>query len=198
MDSDPLIAQFGARLRDFTGARRYQHSLNVCQAARELARRFAPQLETPAAVAGLLHDNAKRLTDAELMNACRDYDIQLTPVESAMPTLAHGKVGAALLESRFGVKDAEVAQAIADHVTGRPGMGLLSRLLYVADQSAADRDFAGVETLRRLAQTDLEGSVLLVAACKIQAVVARGWLLEPGSLGLYNEQLLKGLTLVQA
>jgi HD superfamily phosphohydrolase YqeK len=74
-------------------------------------------------------------------------------------------------------------------------MGKLSRILYVADQAAADRSFAGVELLRKMAPQDLELSVLLVARNKLLNVVKRGYLVEPDTAALYNEQVMRGLRL---
>jgi HD superfamily phosphohydrolase YqeK len=85
-----------------------------------------------------------------------------------------------------------VALAVADHVAGRAGMGLLSRILYVADQAAADRSFAGVEELRGLMRVSLEQAVLQVARNKLLAVVHRGWLVEPQTVALYNELIAGG------
>jgi predicted HD superfamily hydrolase involved in NAD metabolism len=189
------IEQLLGKLASFTSERRMQHSRNVMDAAAQLALFHAPELLEPAQVAGLLHDNAKRLTDAELLAAAQRLGLEPDPVEMSQPSLLHGKVGAALLPERFELDDAAVAQAIADHVTGRPGMGQLSRLLYVADQIAADRRFAGVELLRRIAIDDLELAVLLVARNKLLSVVQRGYLIEPATAGLYNEQVLRGLRL---
>ncbi len=97
----------------------------------------------------------------------------MTAGEVAQPELLHGKVGAALLEERFGVEDPEVAQAVADHVTGRPGMGMLSRILYVADQVAADREFPGVEHCARLRPGGSGAAVLLVVKQKLNYVMRR-------------------------
>ena len=52
-----------ALLAQYLRPGRFAHSVNVADAARELAERFAPQLTYKAELAGLLHDNAKQLPD---------------------------------------------------------------------------------------------------------------------------------------
>lgn len=180
-------AKYVSELAQFLKANRLQHSLNVADAAAALARRFAPELVEQAELAGVLHDHAKRFSPAELIALARTHDIEITPGELDQPALLHGKVGAALLGERFGVHDAAVAQAVADHVTGRPGMGLLSRILYVADQAAADREFPGVEELRETATRDLEAAVLLVVKHKLAYVMLKNRPVEEQSVALYNE-----------
>ena len=49
-------------------------------------------------------------------------------LEIEEPGLLHGKVGAVLLNERFGIDDSEIFCAISDHVTGRVGMGILSKI----------------------------------------------------------------------
>jgi len=108
-----------AQLATFIGPKRLAHSLSVAQAARRLAQRHCPELCDQAEIAGLLHDNAKGLSNEELLANARRLDIELSPIEAGHPELLHGKVGAGLLDERFGIDDAEVTQAVADHVTGR-------------------------------------------------------------------------------
>src|SRR4051812_7582439 len=123
------LREYAATLAQFIPAARVAHSENVCRAAGMLARRWAPELEAQARQAGLLHDNAKGMDPQELLTRAKELQLPVTPVEERYPALLHGKVGAALLQERFGVDDAEVEQACADHVTGRRGMGTLSKIL---------------------------------------------------------------------
>jgi predicted HD superfamily hydrolase involved in NAD metabolism len=174
------------QLAQYLSPKRIEHCRSVARVAVELARRYAPQLERQAELAGLLHDNAKRMEPAELLRRAEALGLPISSVERDHPALLHGQVGAALLPERFGVDDPDVAQAVIDHVTGRSGMGLLSRILYVADQAADDRDFAGVDELRHVMHEDLEAAVLLVAMHKIDFSLRKHGPLEPKTVELYN------------
>jgi predicted HD superfamily hydrolase involved in NAD metabolism len=178
-----------AQLADLVGSRRVKHSQFVAEAARGLALRFAPELAAQGALAGLLHDNAKGMSGVELIELAQRYDIEVSPAERQFPALLHGKVGAALLPERFGVEDKEIAQCVADHVTGRVGMGELSRILFVADQIAKDRRFDGVEELRQVAAGNLERAVFLVAKYKLQYTINKMRIIEPMTVAVYNEFL---------
>ena len=81
----------------------------------------------------------------------------------------------------------EVEQAVCDHVTGRPGMGLLSKLLYVADYTSADRSFPGVEEVREISRQDLDAAVFAVASGKLRSIIERGLMIESNTVALYNE-----------
>jgi predicted HD superfamily hydrolase involved in NAD metabolism len=191
--SPDTLRELTAALAEFLSAERVAHSENVSRAAGMLARRWAPELEAPAKLAGLLHDNAKSLDPKALLKRCRDLGLPVSPIEERNPGLLHGKVGASLLSERFGIDDPEVAQAVIDHVTGRRGMGMLSKILYVADQAAADRTFSGVEDLRAIMFEDLDAAVLLVAKHKVLHSARKSSLLEPATVDLYNSLIDKEL-----
>lgn len=189
-DRECLLAQ----LEQHIGPKRAKHSQHVANAAHVLALRFAPDLADQAELAGLLHDNAKGMRGTELIALAEHFDIEISPAERSCPGLLHGKVGAALLPERFGIDDWEIAQCIADHVTGRVGMGMLSQILYVADQIAKDRCFDGVEELRQVAAGNLERAVFLVARNKLQHIISANQLIEPSTVAVYNEYAGKDLS----
>ena len=191
--SPDVLRGYTEKLALYIPAERVAHSENVSRAAGMLARRWAPELEAQSKLAGLLHDNAKAIDPTELLARARELGLPVTAIEECYPSLLHGKVGAALLKERFGVEDAEVEQACADHVTGRRGMGTLSKILYVADQAAADRTFNGVEDLRSIMFEDLDAAVLLVAKHKVLHSARKSHLLEPATVDLYNSLIDKHL-----
>lgn len=56
----------------------------------------------------------------------------------------------------LGVEDGDIVSACRYHTTGRAGMSLLEKVLFIADFTSADRDYKDVDVMRRLAD---EGSV---------------------------------------
>lgn len=179
------------QLAQYLGSTRHTHSHNVAKLARQLAQRYAPELADKAELAGLLHDNAKKIKGAELIRLATEHDIEITPVERLTPNLLHGKIGALLLEERFDVSDKEIAQAVSDHVTGRLNMGMLSRILFVADQAAEDREFPGVSGLRESAASDLDHALFIAVKQKLNYVISMSRVVEPRSVELYNSLCLK-------
>lgn len=183
------VEDYDKLLQRYLGKKRLVHSRAVADAARKLAQRFAPELVERAELAGLLHDNAKYMSDSELIDAVAHFDIEVTPGELGQPQLLHGKVGAAQLGERFDVADPLVLSAVADHVTGRVGMGTLSLILFVADQIAEDRDFPGLVELRRVAMKDLHQAALMVSQYKLQYIVMKERPIEGATVAVYNELL---------
>ena len=69
----------------------------------------------------------------------------------------HAKVGSFLAKEKYGIQDQEILDAIACHTTGKPGMGMLDKILYIADYIEPCRNQApDLAVVRRLAFEDLD------------------------------------------
>ena len=139
--------------------KRIPHVLGTEQEAIRLARRYGAD-ETDARIAALLHDCTKKLDMEQQLALCRRYDIRLDELEQHALKLLHAKTGAAVARDIFGVKDA-VYEAIRWHTTGKPDMTLLEKVIYLADYIEPNRDFPGVDELRRAVYDDLDKGLLM-------------------------------------
>ena len=110
---------------------------------------------------------------AAQLELCRRYGIALDELEQQALKLLHAKTGAALAREVFGVDD-EIYGAIWWHTTGRAGMTLLEKILYLADYIEPSRDFPGVEALRRTCYEDLDKGLLLGLEMTVQEMEAMG------------------------
>lgn len=138
---------------------RVKHVLGCRDTAAELARVWGAN-ETDAARAGLLHDITKALDGPLQLTLCREYGKVLDEFSQNNPKTLHALTGSMVAERIFGENEAVVA-AIESHTTGKPAMNTLEKIIYVADYMEPNRDFPGVEGLRRLAYTDLDGALKL-------------------------------------
>ena len=83
--------------------------------------------------AGVLHDCAKGIPNSKKIKLCEKYQIEVTESEKKNPELLHAKLGAYMAVHKYHVGDETIAQAITSHTTGRPGMTLLEKIIYIAD-----------------------------------------------------------------
>jgi predicted HD superfamily hydrolase involved in NAD metabolism len=158
-DRERIYAAAGADVfaRERLSAKRYGHTLRVAEAAEDLARAHGLD-PARARMAALLHDAARETPSEEFLGLAEDLGLSVGGPERESPKLLHGPVAAELARRELGVKDGEVLDAIREHTTGRPGMGPLSLVLYVADKIEPARDYPSVENLRRLARHDLRAA----------------------------------------
>lgn len=138
---------------------RVAHVLGCRDAAVELARRYGADL-TDAARAGLLHDITKAIDGPLQLTLCDEYGILLNKFSQENPKTLHALTGSLVAEQIFGENEA-VVTAIRYHTTGRPDMGLLEKIIYIADYIEANRDFPGVEEMRKAAYEDLDVALLM-------------------------------------
>jgi predicted HD superfamily hydrolase involved in NAD metabolism len=166
-------------------ARRREHAHRVATLAVTLARRFGASPDK-AQIAGLLHDYCRELPDEDILSAAAVFGIPVGPVEARRPKkVLHGPVAAAEL-SAAGL-DREIARAIALHTVGDAGMSVLEKCLYLADYCEPGRSFPGVDEVRLLAETTLDGAVGEAARLSLLDIIGRGRGVVPAALALYNE-----------
>ncbi len=142
---------------DLVKPSRVPHVLGCRDTAIQLAERWGADV-TDAARAGLLHDITKALAGPLQLTLCREYGKMLDAFSEKNPKVLHALTGSMVAQRIFGENDA-VADAICSHTTGKPGMNLLEKIIYIADYIEPNRDFPGVENLRKLAFEDLDEAV---------------------------------------
>ena len=118
------------------------------------------------------------------------YGIRLTPVERNAPKLWHAMLGTAYLEHRLKIEDADILNAVRYHTTGRAGMQLLDRILFIADFISADRDYPGVEDLRKAAGISLEEAMIAGLSYTIADLAQAHKPIHPDTIDAYNEATL--------
>ena len=145
-----------------------------------------------AAVAGILHDITKHLSPQEQLNLCEKYGIIPCTVEKSEPKMLHGKTAAAIARTEYGMPE-DVCEAIACHTTGRHGMTLLDKILYLADYIEETRDFPGVEKARELAKVDIDRALLYCYDQTLIELVTRGKLIHSDTIAAYNDMIRQGV-----
>ena len=138
---------------------RVNHVLGCRDAAIALAKHWGAD-ETDAARAGLLHDITKALDGPLQLTLCREYGTILDEFGYKYPKTLHALTGSLVADRIFGESEA-VVTAICHHTTGRAGMSLLEKIIYVADYIEPCRNFPGVEKLRQLAFSDIDAALKL-------------------------------------
>ncbi|MCM1304255.1 MAG: bis(5'-nucleosyl)-tetraphosphatase (symmetrical) YqeK [Lachnospiraceae bacterium] len=160
-------------------AKRFEHTLGVEFTSAALAMRYGADVRS-AQTAGLLHDCAKCLTDKERVSICKKHDIPMTELEKANPFLLHAKVGAYLARKRYGIKDQDILNAIRNHTTGRPGMSLLEKIVFIADYMEPGRNHApDLDEIRKMAFMDLDRTLLKILSDTLEYLGNRNGDMDP-------------------
>ena len=180
--------EYEAEVGKHLSEQRFYHSQCVARCAARLAEQYGADVEK-ARLAGILHDIMKDTEPSEQLKIIEKYGMMLTEAERRNVKLWHALSGAAFVERELGVTDREILDAIACHTGGKAGMTALDKVLFVADYISADRDYPGVEELRRAAQSSLEEVIVEGVTFTMQERMGERMTMEPRSIDAYNEAL---------
>ncbi len=150
------LCEIRKKLKKELDKERYEHTKGVMYTAACLAMAHEYSIEK-AMLAGLLHDCAKCISNEDKIRLCKENHILISKAEYENPTLLHAKAGAVLAENKYDVHDPEILHAIRVHTTGEPNMGVLDKIIYIADYIEPKRDKAPhLDEIRKLAFEDLD------------------------------------------
>lgn len=142
--------------------KRFRHTLGVAYTATSLAMVYGVDVKK-AEIAGLLHDCAKGCSFEEMLSFAKEHNMVLSDLEAASPNLLHAKVGGEMAKMLYGVEDDEIVDAILYHTTGRPGMSLMEKIVYIADYIEPLRDKQKrLNEIRKMAFVDIDKALLYI------------------------------------
>lgn len=142
--------------------KRFDHTIGVSYTAAAMAMRYGLNVDR-AAMAGLLHDCAKYMTDDELIEKCTKYGIECSETELRNGYLLHAKLGAYLSKEKYGIEDEEICSAVRYHTTGKPAMSVLEAIVFTADYIEPGRKvLSNFKLIRSMAFVDLDEAVYLI------------------------------------
>lgn len=185
------IEEIKAELKKILSEKRYVHSLGVADEARKLAAKYGVD-ESRAYLAGLVHDCAKEVPPQDMEGILKNkYGVSVDSMSKLTPKILHGVLGACEAQSKFGIYDPEILDAVKYHTTGKGNMSMLAKIIYIADYIEPNRDFDGVNELRRLAYKDIDEAIIKGIDDTIRDLIERGLLLHPDTIHARNDLIIK-------
>ena len=179
-----------AVLKERLTERRYIHSLNVADSAKKLASIYGAD-EEKAYTAGLVHDSCKDMPAGLQLSYLLENKVEMTDLEINTAKLYHAMSGKVFARNEFGIEDEDMLNAVRYHTTGRRGMSLLEKIIFVADFISAERDYNGVETMREKATRSLDEAIVEGLSFTIKDLIDAERLVHPDTLDAYNDALFK-------
>lgn len=183
------IAEYKKIIKSMMSENRYNHCVNVSKEAVKLAKRYGGD-EEKAAIAGILHDITKEMPKEEQLQIMLDSGIILDDIQKNAPKLWHGISGSVYIKKHFGIEDEDILNAICYHTTGRAGMSLLEKIIFVADFTSEERTYKGVATMRKKSRKSLEDAMLYGFKFTFSDLSSRELAIHPDELACYNEIVL--------
>ncbi len=166
--------------------KRFIHTLSVAGTATSLAMCYGADLEK-AETAGLLHDCAKCLDLKKMQKLCEKAGLEVSSFEFNSGALLHSKAGRALASEKYQITDQDVLNAICSHTTGRPGMSLLEKIIFVSDYIEPGRFTApNLQLIRKMAFYDIDECLTKILYDTLVYLNSTGNPVDPMTQKTYN------------
>ena len=190
-----LIESLETRVDAWLSPKRAAHSRGVADFSARLCERngIDPQR---GRIAGLAHDLCKELPMEEQRRLFLAY-VQ-SHSDDAFPwcdeasggviaeDILHGPAAAAVLFDEYGLMDGDIIEAVAYHTVGKPGMCLLSILVYCADKIEPGRKHVDEAFRLRCLSLEPEAMLLAVVEDTLAWLARKGAAVAPPTVILYN------------
>ena len=189
------LSKIAKKIEKVQSDKRFEHTFGVLYTAAALAMRYKENVEN-ARLAGLLHDCGKHLSDERMLELCDKYSIKVSKVERENPFLLHGKVGAVIAQKKFKIDDKDILNAVTFHTTGRPGMSLLEKIIYISDFIEPNRNQTScLEEVRKMAFEDIDKCLLMILENTLAYISDKEYALDPltkETYDYYTEKIKNG------
>ncbi len=175
-------------IRERLSEKRYVHSLNVADSAKQLAEIYGTDSDK-AYLSGILHDIMKEEKDDIQL-----YYMNLTGEKIEKYTLdthaVHHQIsGAAFCKAELKINDADIISPIRFHTTGHENMTMEEKILFTADLISADREYPDVNVMRSKAVKNIDDAVLYAISYTVNDLINKGSYIHPDTIGCYNSIL---------
>ncbi len=165
--------------KNFTEKRRV-HTYGVREEALKLCDFYGADRHK-AEIAALFHDLVRDLDNEQTNALIEKYGLDRARYMNNR-NLAHSKIAAEMMRREFGIDDEEILNAVSYHTTGRPGMSLLEKVIFIADACEKNRTYPGVDDLRAVEFEGLDGACLLSMERTLRHVAERGETADPDTV----------------
>lgn len=155
------------------------HTEGVRKTAIVLAEKYGADVDK-AELAALFHDMYRGVSEDVLNYYIKHLNLDKKYLNNC--NLVHSKIAAVIMKRDYHIEDEDIINAVSYHTTGRPGMSLLEKIIYIADAIEPNRNYPGVEALREAAKHDLNEACLLSLTRTIEYVQGQGNYLDQDTL----------------
>ena len=172
---------------------RYLHSLGAEEKARELAVRFGADMEK-AALAALIHDNAKCFPYIELVKMVEDNKFPIPQDIIDNHKILHAFAGAYLAQKELGINDEDILNAIMYHTTGRKEMSLLEKIVYLSDKlETKTRPPEYLDKINKILEetNNIDKTILLTIDLTIRSLLDRKLVINAQTIEVWNHLTAK-------
>lgn len=207
MINEEALVRLREDLEGKMSPKRLRHTLAVEQMVIRLAALYAPDKVLTLRAAALLHDLTKEYSNDRQIMICAQKGLTVSRDDLYAPKTFHARTAAALIGEFYPeFAEDEVISCVRWHTTGRAGMTLLEKLVYLADYIDLSRTFEDCVRLREFffsakpeqmsaeeRERHLRDTLILSFDMTVAALLAEGTPISPDSTEARNELVCERL-----
>lgn len=179
------IKEMNLYLKENLMEKRYIHILGVVETAKELAK-INGISEEKAEIAALAHDVAKNLSKEKMKEIMKENNITISALEENNSNLWHSIIAPIEAKAKLGIEDEEILDSIRWHTTGKENMSILTKIIYIADMIEPNRNFNGIEELRKITFDNLDAGVYSGLTHNIEFLLTKNLLIDENTIKARN------------
>ena len=190
------IEEITEKIRKYTKASvsesRYEHSIRTAETCAELCSKYGLDVKT-GYLAGIAHDMCKKMEPEKLFSTASKDGEEISELERKNPSLLHGRAAAVLIQEKFGIKDKNVIEAIANHTFGRKGTCDLAKIVFIADKIEPARSQVTEEYKKSIKDLSLNQLLYKVVSESAEYISKKGKKVAPQTKELLEYMKSGGL-----
>lgn len=179
------IEEINLYLKENLMEKRYIHTLGVVDTAKKLAEINGVSQEK-AEIAALAHDVAKNLSKDKMKEMIKENNITISGLEENNSNLWHSIIAPIEAKVKLGIEDEEILDSIRWHTTGKENMSILTKIIYIADMIEPNRNFSGIEDIRKVTFDNLDAGVYSGLTHNIKFLLAKNLLIDENTIKARN------------
>lgn len=180
-ENNDIYCKVDETLKSLLTKKRYMHIKGVVDMSVELAYKYGENVEK-CRLAAILHDYAKQFSYDEIETFVKSNNLIVDDLELASKELIHSKIAAKIAKDKYGIEDEDILNAISFHTTGRAGMSMLEKIIFIADSIEEGRKYPNVDSIRKIALIDIDHTMLCILNNTISYLLNSGLKIHPNSV----------------
>lgn len=147
--TEEMLKGLRGRVTENMSQKRAIHTLEVEKMAVRLCALFCPEKTDKMRAAALLHDITKEYSLDEHLMICEKYRLDVSERDLFSPKTFHARTAAAIIPDTYPeFADGEIVSAVRYHTTGREGMSVFEKIIFLADYIDDTRTYPSCISLR--------------------------------------------------
>lgn len=187
------INKIKENVKKYLDEKRYKHVERVAEVAKNLAGIYRISINETEAAA-YLHDVAKFFELSVMIDLVKGKYPEIEDELSKSTAILHGFAGAEFIKNNyelFEIDNEEILNAVKYHTIGSGKMGVLSKIIYLADAIEDGRTWQGVEKARELAKYNLDEAIIFEINTKIEHLLSKRSIIHPNIILFWNSLICK-------